>query len=100
MVNNVIHAELVAEKGGTYTMYVFKNLDVPDAYVMCTRLPNWQIPEIQIGDAGFLEYQQVVAGQEYFNISTEQMTKYLYSNIYIINFIQKTDILNNNEIIL
>lgn len=68
--------------------------------MLCTRLPNWQVPEIQIGDAGFLEYQVVEAGQEYFDIVQEKMTKYLYSNVYFINFVLQTDILKNNEIIL
>jgi hypothetical protein len=100
MVNNTAYVELMATRLNTYSMYVFKNLDTPNSYIMCTRLPNWQVPEINIGDAGFLEYQHVKAGEEYFDITTEKMIKYLYTNIYFINFVQKTDILQNNEIIL
>jgi hypothetical protein len=100
MVNNIAHVKLMATRLGTYSMYVFKDLDVQDNYIMCTRLPNWQVPEIQIGDAGFLEYQYVEAGQEYYDLATEKMAKYLYTNVYFINFIQKTDILQNNETIL
>jgi hypothetical protein len=99
MVNNIAHVKLLAIRDGTYTMYVFQNLDTM-AYIMCTRLPNWQVPEIQIGDSGFLEYQFVEAGQEYFDATQEKMIRYLYTNVYFINFVQRTDILNNNEIIL
>lgn len=95
----VAHVKLLAIRDGTYTMYVFQNLDTEE-YIMCTRLPNWQVPEIQIGDSGFLEYQYVYAGQEYFDIQQEKMVKYLYSNIYFINFIQKTNILEQDKIIL
>lgn len=99
MVTTVAYVQLLAIRDGTYLMYVFQNLDT-QAYIMCTRLPNWQVPEIQIGDAGFLEYQYVEAGQEYFDIAQEKMVKYLYTNVYFINFVQKTDILKNQEIIL
>lgn len=99
MVNNVDYVKLLAIREGNYTMYVFQKLDI-DTYIMCTRLPNWQVPEIQIGDTGFLEYQNVIAGEEYFDIVQEKMIRYLYSNIYFINFVQKIDILKNNEIIL
>lgn len=100
MVTNTAYVELVATRLGTYSMYAFKDLDISNTYIMCTRLPNWQVPEIQIGDAGFLEYQYVIAGEEYFDVATDKMVKYQYTNIYFINFVQKTDILQNNEIIL
>jgi len=99
MTKNTVHAKLLALREGTYTMYVFQDLD-NNAYIMCTRLPNWQVPEIQLGDAGFLEYQHVIAGEEYFDPAQEKMIQYLYTNVYFINFVQKTDILKNNEIIL
>lgn len=100
MTNNIIaFTKLLAVREGTYSTYVFQNLD-DNTYIMCTRLPNWQVPEIQLGDIGFLEYQFVKSGEEYFDIATQATKYYLYSNVYFINFIQKTDILQNNEIIL
>jgi len=91
--------KLLAIREGLYTVYVFKNLE-NDEYIMCTRLPNWQVPNIEIEDEGFLEYVTVKAGEEYFDPSTETFIKYKYSNIYFINFILKTNVLKNNEIIL
>lgn len=99
MVDKVIRVKLQAIKEGVYTMYVFKNLEDSN-YVMCTRLPNWQTPDISIGDVGFLNYQVVKAGEEYYNPTTEEQIKYSYSNIYFINFVRESEIINNNSIII
>lgn len=99
MLNKVIEVELKAIREGVYTMYVFKNLE-DSTYLMCTRLPNWKVPDISVGDIGFLNYQVVKAGEEYFNPATEKMIKYAYSNIYFINFVKKSEIINNNSIII
>lgn len=95
----IAEVKLVAIREGHYSVYVFFNL-INSEYIMCTRLPNWQVPSISIGDIGFLQYQTVTAGEEYFNVETQQTTKYLYSNVYFINFILKNESLQNNEIIL
>lgn len=90
--------ELIACRGGTYTMYVFKTLDTND-YIMCTRPPNWKVPEISVGDKGFLQYQIVKAGDIYVTPDGTTVT-YRYSNTYFINFVKKSDTLKNKEIIL
>ena len=90
--------ELVAERSGYYTMYVFKLLEKSE-YIMCTKLPNWQTPDIKIGDVGFLQYTIAVAGSTYFNPNTNTFETYKYDNIYFTNFVNKADI-NNNNIIL
>lgn len=99
MVNHVEEVELKAVREGVYTMYVFQVLETKK-YIMCTRLPNWQTPDIDIGDNGFLNYQIVKAGEEYYNPNTEELTKYQYSNIYFINFIKKSEVVNKNSIII
>ncbi|MGV8961907.1 MAG: hypothetical protein ACOH2V_00820 [Candidatus Saccharimonadaceae bacterium] len=98
----MIHIEevkLLAVRGGSYTVYVFQNLKT-DGYIMCTKLPNWQVPEITLGDTGFLEYQIVKAGESYYNLALEVSEIYKYSNVYFINFILRNEVLHNNEIIL
>ena len=97
--NNVEEVRLLAVREGTYTMYVFQNIHT-NQYIMCTRLPNWQVPEINLQEVGFLEYQKVKAGETYYDPKLEVTTKYNYSNIYFHNFVRKSDILKNNEIIL
>lgn len=91
--------QLLAVREGSYSVYVFQNVDSKE-YIMCTRLPNWQTPNISIGDKGFLEYECVRAGESYFDVKTGQTTHYQYSNVYFINFVQNTNISQNNEIIL
>lgn len=99
MVDKVENVRLIAIREGTYTMYVFKSLETYK-YIMCTRLPNWQVPDISINDEGYLNYQIVKAGEEYFNPETETSVKYMYSNIYFINFVKKSEIINNDSIII
>lgn len=94
----IVSAKLLAVKEGSYTVYVFKNLDT-NAYIMCTRLPNWQTSNLEIGNEGFLKYAEVVAGEKYFNPATNTEHVYNYSNVYFENFIQKSDIVNSNIIL-
>jgi hypothetical protein len=98
MVDSVKEVQLLAIKQGTYTNYVFKSI-TDSEYIMCTRLPNWQVPEINIGDKGFLHYQRVNAGEEYTTPDGQKIV-YKYSNVYFINFVLKSDVIVNKEIIL
>lgn len=99
MVELIEEVKLVANKDDRYTMYVFQNLETKK-YIMCTRMPNWQVPDVQVGNIGFLKYAVVQAGDTYYDVITEEFSKFKYSNVYFINFILKTEILHNNEIIL
>ena len=90
MVEFVTEAKLLAIKEGVYTIYVFKD-NINNKYIMCTRLPNWQVQEINIGDEGYLQYQEIKAGDEYYDISIEKNKKYNYSNIYFNNFVKKSE---------
>ena len=56
--------KLIAVRDGNYTVYVFQDVETFE-YIMCTRLPNWKIPDIELGVEGFLQYQIVNAGDEY-----------------------------------
>lgn len=98
MIEITLPAKLVAVREDRYTNYVFKNTDTGE-YLMCTRLPNWQTPEVFPGDIGFLQLESVRAGEKYFNLSTLREDVYLYTNIYFKNFVKKADI-ENSEIIL
>jgi len=100
MVERIEEVQLVACRESNYTMYVFKKINSSE-FIMCTRLPNWQVPDIKMLDVGFLQYHIVKAGDVYFDPKLETTTKYNYSNVYFINFILKTEVLQtNNEIIL
>ena len=91
--------ELVAIRLAVYSMYVFKECNSSE-YIMCTRLPNWQVPDVNVGMKGFLQYQIVHAGDEYTTPDGE-VIKYRYSNSYFINFVNKSEMTSsNNEIAL
>ena len=90
---------LVAKRDGTYTNYVFKDNNSSE-YIFCTRLPNWQIPEIEIEDIGYLQYQIVEAGDSYVDPDTGEIILYRYNNSYLKNFVKKSEIIKNKEIIL
>lgn len=95
----VIKVKLVAVRGGTYTNYVFQNLNTNE-YIMCTRLPNWQTPDITVGDIGFLQYNYIEAGDTYYNPETDTKDKYRYTNNYFINFVKEEKNIKKDTIIL
>ena len=96
MGRRVSYCKLVAIKEGLYSTYVFKD---NDTYIMCTRLPNWKTPDINIGDQGYLSYVEVSAGEEYYDPLSETRHTYNYSNVYFENFILKQEVINS-ELIL
>lgn len=98
MVEFIKEVQLLAIRSSVYTTYVFKVIK-ENEYVMCTKLPNWQVPEINVGDVGFLQYQIVKAGDLYVTPEGDQIA-YKYSNVYFINFVLKTDAVMKKEVIL
>lgn len=98
MTELIKEVELIATRDSTYTIYVFKILDTNE-YIFCTRLPNWNVPEISVGEKGFLQYQIVNAGDSYINTESGEEIHYRYPNVYFINFVNRS-IVKNEEIIL
>lgn len=94
----IFHVQLLAKKESTYSLYVFKNL-IDNSLIMCTKLPNWNLPFIEIGDKGFIKISTVIAGQSYFNVNDESWQTYKYSNIYLTNYIKEPDNLDLNIIL-
>ena len=91
-----IKAILIAKKSGLFTVYVFKNLDTSE-YIMCTKLPNWDFGDIDIGTSGFLSYENAIAGEKYFNPKTQTHEIYNYTKMYFKNFIEDIPV-NKEEI--
>lgn len=92
----VAQVKLLAIRHGAYSMYVFKDL-INNNLIMGTMLPNWEIPNIQIGEIGFLKYQKVKAGEQYYNPTTEEIHTYRYTNLYILNFVKETDAIEKSS---
>ena len=87
-----------------YITYVFKclesNIPFGHHYCMMTRLPNWQCRDVEIGEIGYVTYNEVEAGKDkWFCPETGQMIPYNYTNIYFVKFIkEKVD--SSKDIIL
>lgn len=98
---NTILSKLVAKQDGIYKNYVFQNLDMPEnsifKYITVTICPNWQVNEvIKIGDVGFLEYDFVEAGEDYFERASQITKQYNYSTNYFMNFIRQKEEINKD----
>ena len=87
MKEQVIRACLVAKKDTIYQLLVFKNLDTNE-YIMCTKLPNWDIPEIPLKSKGFISIQETQAGENYYNRKQDTKSTYQYSGVYLTNFVK------------
>ena len=92
-----IKARLVdfAEDFGGYINYIFQDLDYnalksDSPYIMVTRFPNWQADALDIGDEGFLNYEEVFAGKtEWWDQSQQAFHKYNYNNIVFVKFVKE-----------
>ena len=88
-----VNAVLLAKRSDScgYVTYVFQNVDFTntfDKYIMCVRFPNWDHPNIEIGELGFLEYRSVKAGEDkWYDAYTNTYVPYRYTDNHFIKFI-------------
>lgn len=91
----VIKAKLLVSDGpdfGGYTTYVFEVLDPQQAaeskYIMCSRFPNWDHRKLELGEIGYLNCVEIVAGQDqWYDKYSNQMIPYNYNNVQFVKFI-------------
>lgn len=94
-----LKARLVAKRPGRYTTYVFQDLDKTDSYVMCTRCPNWETPDVEIFQDGYLTYKFVVAGKDcWFDSTNKTFEPYQFTSNYFLNFIPTTHVLSGQVV--
>lgn len=95
-----IKARLVGKNtDGVYKHYVFIDLDRLD-YVMCTRVPNWQGADVEIGEDGFLEYHSVIGGQDrYYDAVKDHYCHYQQDATYFLNFVPITKVLSDGYVV-
>lgn len=97
-------AKLVAKAYdfGGYITYVFENVEYSNAYdhyVMCTRFPNWQHADVNIGECGFVTCKEVFAGKDsWYDNETGSYIPYKYTGIHFLKFIKDNP--DNKDIIL
>lgn len=75
-----------------YKTYAFQDLDFKGfgggkKYYTATLLPNWNIPNINIGDIGYIQIIIIKAGEEWYNKYEDKYVKFKYDGIYINKFI-------------
>lgn len=81
------------DEGLGYTTYVFQNLEESKwdlKYKMVTRCPNWDHRSINIGETGFLTYDDHIAGKDTW-FDGKNMQFYRYTMSQFIKFIAKPD---------
>ena len=89
----VAKAKLIAIRKdvGNYTVYVFKNIfpkDNEDKFIMCTRFPNWNCTELEIGDIGYVKVQIVQAGKNtWFDPNNQKLVPYNYDGVHFLDFV-------------
>ena len=87
---------LVAKEKDTlgYSTYVFECVDKEviesTRYIMCTRYPNWNHRDIDIGEVGYLNFIEIRAGIDKW-FDGQNMIPYNYNNIQFIKFVQKPE---------
>ena len=68
-------------------MYVFEADD--KSLRMCTKLPNWGAEyNLEIGDSGYITLQTYIAGESYYDRSTDTQKIIKFSNVYFKDFIK------------
>lgn len=86
---SVLRAKL--DEGLGYTTYVFENLEEhrwDTKYKMVTRCPNWDHRAINVGEEGFLTYEDHEAGKSQWFDGTS-MQYYRYTMSQFVKFIAK-----------
>lgn len=100
------HCKLLASEKDfmNYITYVFQCLDPNPSfghkYIMITRLPNWQHRDLNIGEQGFLTYQEVIAGKDFWYTQEGEPIPYKYTNTYFVKFIEEKSDTSKKDIIL
>lgn len=97
--------QLVAQTADTagYINYVFKILGDKEAqmhntkYITCTRFPNWEFRHLTIGERGYVEIQQNLAGRSFW-YNGETMVPYNYDSLQFIKFCNEKETKEINEV--
>jgi hypothetical protein len=56
---------------------------------MCTKLPNWGSEySLRIGDVGYVTLQTFIAGETFYDRTTDQNSTIKFTNVYFKEFIK------------
>lgn len=88
-----------------YHTLVFKNIETGSCpfghtYCMTTVFPNWESRIPDVGEVGYLEYDEVEAGVDtYYDRINDSIVKYNFSNQIFKRFVKEQDNSNKDIII-
>ena len=83
--------EAKVEEGMGYTTYVFRNIEEnrwDTKYKMVTRCPNWNHRSINIGEEGFLTYDDHIEGKSQW-FDGKDLQFYRYTMSQFLKFVTK-----------
>jgi len=94
MLTRTVKCKLIAEETDSlgYTTYVFELTDLEEIetfgikYIMCKRWPNWDHRKLRIGEEGFLNYSEIIAGEDFW-LGSGGKIPYNYTNVQFNKFI-------------
>lgn len=95
MLTITIHCQLLAREADImgYQSLVFKNLDDSSfgkKYVLTTVFPNWESRIPDVGEIGYLLYDEVQAGIDtYYDRISDSIVKYNFSNFIFKKFVKE-----------
>lgn len=88
-----IKVKFICKKIGIYSNYVFQDMNNMQ-YIMCTVLPNWDVPIINSDDIGFLTFEYAQRGETYLDKNLQEQ-RYKYTKFYFKDFIKELPDLEN-----
>lgn len=106
MITYTIKCQLLASECDSlnYCTLVFKNLEnncpFGHNYCMITVFPNWQSRIPDVGEVGYLQYDEVEAGiDKWYCQETKEQIPYNYSNLIFKKFVKEVDNLKSTIIL-
>ena len=105
MITYTVKCTLVAKEDDIldYHTLVFKilenNIPFGHNYALITVFPNWQAKIPELGETGYLMYDEVVAGDNYYDRNSGSIMKYNFSNLIFKKFVKEQDNFNKDIII-
>ena len=78
-----------------YQLLVFKNLETPcpfgHNFCMLTVFPNWEARVPDIGEVGYVNYQEIHAGDTYYDRTNDSIMRYNFDNLVFYKFVKEVD---------
>lgn len=96
-----IHGKVVGFRDAQYSKIVVETCENPITsffkHIMMTVCPNWQGTLPKLGDVGYFEFEEVSAGEKYYNRETGEESEYQFPDNYFITFVEEPKIIESQK---